>query len=105
MARWTQMKTGTFAKKMLWPILIGAVALPGLVSLSRCFSPSLPACSFICNKDEPRCPDDYECRSDSYCHLKGSTEECPYTMDLATPPDQLSLPDLTTPPDMAATDM
>lgn len=102
MARWTL----TLSKKILIPIVLGAVALPGLLSLSRCFSPSLPACSFICNKDEPRCPDEYECRSDSYCHLKGSTELCPYSMDLSPAPvDQLSLPDLTSVPDMAATDM
>jgi hypothetical protein len=92
--------TGRVSKKMLWPILLGAVLLPGLASLSRCFSPTLPACSFICNKDEPRCPDDYECRGDNYCHLRGSSEACPYSMDLA-PPQY----DLSPPPDMSAVDL
>jgi hypothetical protein len=58
----------------------------GAVSLSHCFSPELPACAYRCNATEPRCPDEYECRDDGYCHLKGSTESCPYTQDLVPPP-------------------
>jgi hypothetical protein len=102
MARWSV----SISRRILWPSLFLAVLLPGLVSLSRCFSPTLPACSFICNKDEPRCPEEYECRSDNYCHLKGSSEACPYSMDLSPlPPDMLMIPDLAPPPDMAPADM
>lgn len=86
---------------ILLPLGLGAALALSLASLSRCFSPTLPACSFICNKEEPKCPDEYECRSDNYCHLKGSTEMCPYSMDLLPPPVR----DLASAEDMAATDM
>lgn len=76
---------------------LGGAAL-GLV---RCFSPDLPACAYICNTAEPRCPDEYECRADSYCHLRGSTEACSYSMDLAPAVDMLVAPDQSVPPDLA----
>jgi hypothetical protein len=92
---------------LLWPLGFGSALFAGLLLLSRCFSPDLPACAYICNADEPRCPDEYECRPDGYCHLRGSSEACPYTMDLSPAPPR---PDLAqagdmTAPDMAAPDM
>ncbi len=81
------------ARSVMTYLLTGLCAL-GLsamaVGLSRCFSPELPACAYRCNTAEPSCPDEYECRADRYCHLRGSTESCPYTMDLLP----LQLPDL-----------
>jgi hypothetical protein len=104
---------------VLWPLLAGVALFAGAVTLSRCFSPTLPACSFICNTTDPKCPDDYECRSDNYCHLTSSSETCPYSMDLtpapvvdmldagdmATAADLTVAPDMTTPADMTAADM
>lgn len=72
-----------------------------LLSLVRCFQPDLPVCSYRCNTDEPKCPDEYECRADRYCHKKGTTESCPFSMDLAPPPD-ISMPrDQSMPPDLS----
>lgn len=93
---------------LLVPAGFGSLLVGGLVLLSRCFSPDLPACSFICNTDEPRCPGQYECRSDGYCHLVGSTEACPYTMDLSPGPPRPDLSgsgDMSTAPDLASPDM
>ena len=73
---------------ILVPFVLGTALVAGLGSLSRCFSPTLPACSFVCNTTDPKCPDEYECRSDNYCHLKGSSEACPYTMDLTPLPNR-----------------
>lgn len=75
--------------------LVGAA-----LGLVRCFNPDLPACAYICNTAEPRCPDEYECRADGYCHLRGSTEACSYSMDLAPAVDMLVAPDQSVPPDL-----
>lgn len=79
----------------------------GATSLSHCFSPELPACAYRCNATEPRCPDEYECRTDGYCHLKGNTEACPYMQDL-TPAPVIDLSgfsiDLSKPVDMSSAD-
>jgi len=95
--------------RLLVPFGLGSLLVGGLVLLSRCFSPTLPACSYICNSTEPRCPDEYECRSDSYCHLRGSTESCPYSMDLgpaAPRPDMAATVDMAAaPPDQDAPDL
>ena len=91
-----------------WILFSVSAALGAALSLSRCFSPELPTCAYICNKTEPRCPEEYECRSDCYCHLKGSVAACDFPKDLgcdaATPPD-LAVPpkDLAMPPDQAQT--
>jgi len=76
---------------------LGGALLGGALALTRCFVPDLPACSYICAKEgtEPRCPDEYECRMDGYCHLRGSTEACPYSMDLG-PDAAQPRPDLAT---------
>lgn len=102
------------ASRFVVPLVAAVGLFAGAVTLSRCFSPTLPACSFICNGTDPKCPDDYECRSDHYCHLKDSSEVCPYSMDLLPAPtvdmstpaaDMSTPPDMTMPPDMAAADM
>jgi len=63
-------------------------------SFSGCFNVDKPTCSYACSDTTPQCPDDYECRSDGYCHLTGTTEACefsdaavPLDMSMATPPD------------------
>jgi|GEM_PF-3467617 len=54
-----------------------AVFLTLAMALSACFSPDQPLCTFTCGENGA-CPDDYECRADNFCHLKGSVGECPY---------------------------
>lgn len=84
--------------------LFGAL-IGGALGLSRCFVPDLPACAYICAPEgtEPRCPGEYECRTDGYCHLKGSTEACPYSMDLG-PDAAQARPDLSTTADLTPAD-
>ena len=95
-----------------WILLSTSAALGVALALSRCFSPELPTCSYICNKTEPRCPEQYECRDDCYCHLKGSVEACDFPQDmngcdLASPPPDLAAPrpDQASPPDQATGDL
>lgn len=62
---------------------LSLLALSGalVMTLGQCFSPDLPVCSYQCASDEPACPDDYECRADKLCHLKGSAEQaCPFDL-------------------------
>ena len=84
---------------------LSLLALSGalVMTLGQCFSPDLPVCSYQCASDEPACPDDYECRTDGYCHLKGSTEACPYSMDLG-PDAAQARPDLSTTADLTPAD-
>ena len=99
-------------KKHDWFSRLGLVSLGLLgflsaITLTRCFAPELPACSYRCAKSEPSCPDEYECRTDGYCHLKGNSEACPFTQDLIPPPVRdlsCQLPDLATPPDQSIGD-
>jgi len=53
--------------------------------LVGCFQYDEPTCSFACGAGA-LCPEDYECRSDGYCHKQGSTDVCPFS-DAATPAD------------------
>lgn len=86
----------------LWKVLAGGLGVAAaLVSLARCFQPDLPVCSYRCNTAEPKCPDEYECRADQYCHRKGTTEACPYSMDLSMPPDLAVTRDQSMPPDLS----
>lgn len=95
-----------------WILLSTGAALGAALALARCFSPELPTCAYICNKTEPRCPEQYECRDDCYCHLKGSVEACEFPQDmngcdLASPPPDLAAPrpDQATPPDLSTVDL
>lgn len=44
--------------------------------VSACFAPTYSDCAFRCGPQIPLCPDEYECRSDGYCHLHASTAIC-----------------------------
>ncbi|HXU72684.1 MAG TPA: hypothetical protein VN947_25355 [Polyangia bacterium] len=69
-------------------------------SFSGCFNVDKPTCSYACSDTTPKCPDDYECRTDGYCHLTGTTEACMFS-DASVPID-MSMPapaDLTPPND------
>ena len=93
-----------------WLLFSASAALGVALSLTRCFSPDLPTCAYICNTSDPRCPDEYECRTDCFCHLKGSTESCGFPMDMGcsviTRLPDLAAPakDLTPLPDQSGTD-
>ncbi|MFO0578786.1 MAG: hypothetical protein U1A78_32690 [Polyangia bacterium] len=66
-------------------VALGCVA--AVLALAQCFAPTYSDCAFRCGPQAPLCPDEYECRSDGYCHLRESTASCPYTLDLSPPPD------------------
>jgi hypothetical protein len=80
-----------------------ALLVAALVLGAGCFNPDKPACSYSCSDTDPRCPEDYECRSDGYCHLVGTEEQ---SCNFAPPPDMsMSLPaDMTTAGDLSQTD-
>jgi hypothetical protein len=65
-----------------------AVATLAFASLAMggCFNVDKPTCSYVCADVEPRCPEDYDCRSDGYCHLTGTTGACAFS-DAAMPAD------------------
>ncbi len=67
-------------------------------SFSGCFNVDKPTCSYACSDTTPACPDDYECRTDGYCHLVGTTDACLFS-DAAVPLD-MSMPLDLTPSDM-----
>ena len=67
--------------------LVAALAL----GAAGCFSPSEPICSFACADTDPKCPQDYVCASDGYCHLPGhESESCGFS-DASVPID-MALP-------------
>jgi hypothetical protein len=80
-----------------------ALLVLGLVMLGGCFKPERPTCSYICSESEPRCPDEYECREDNYCHLKGSTAACGFG-DASAAVDQSVPRDMAQPRDLAESD-
>ena len=66
--------------RRLFSIALLALACGG------CFNPDEPVCSYQCAAVEPRCPDDYECRADGYCHKKGTTAACSFpAIDMSVP--------------------
>jgi hypothetical protein len=69
------------------------LALVVLVLASAgCFSPTEPICSFACADTDPKCPLDYVCLADGYCHLHGNPQTCGFS-DAAVPNDMaMSLP-------------
>jgi hypothetical protein len=76
---------------------VAALALAA-ASFSGCFNVDKPTCSYACSDTTPACPDDYECRTDGYCHLVGTTDACLFS-DAAMPLD-MSMPLDLTPSDM-----
>ncbi len=81
--------------------LFAAAALVlATAGFSGCFNVDKPTCSYACSDTDPKCPEDYECRADGYCHLTGTTAECafsdaavPLDMSMATPADLVSTSD------------
>ena len=78
-----------------WSIVLCG-PLFAVLLFARCFSPSLPTCSYRCDTAERACPPEYECRSDAICHLKGSSEACSFIVDFSSLP-----PDMTPPADLS----
>jgi hypothetical protein len=76
------------------------VLLCATLLLAGCFNPDKPSCSYACADSDPRCPDSYECRSDGYCHLMGTTDTCNFS-DASVPLDMVTGNDLTSSPDIA----
>jgi hypothetical protein len=76
-----------------------------LLGTTGCFNYSEPICSFSCTASNgaAACPSNYECRTDGYCHKKGSTEACEFS-DAAVSADLSATPDLTPAVDMTSTD-
>ena len=86
--------------------VLSAIALlvAAAAALPACFSPEEPACAFRCDdsaNNQNRCPENYTCQADGYCHKNGTSSVCPYPDASATQqPDMSRMPDLTVPPDM-----
>jgi hypothetical protein len=78
-----------------------SLVLVALLLSSGCFDVEEPPCAFACGPART-CPDNYECRSDGYCHRKGSTEACMFS-DAAAAPDQSAAVDFAVPPDQSMT--
>lgn len=90
------------ARARLTLALVVAALVAGVASgVSGCFSPNEPICSFACADSDPKCPQDYVCASDGYCHLPGhESESCgfsdasvPIDMALRTSSDMVGLGD------------
>jgi hypothetical protein len=63
-----------------------------VLASAGCFSVTQPLCSFTCADEDPKCPVDYVCLSDGYCHLHGNSQSCGFS-DAAVPNDlAMSLP-------------
>ena len=78
--------------------LVTAAALVlAAAGFSGCFNVDKPTCSYACSDTEPKCPEDYECRTDGYCHLTGTTAACAFS-DAAVPLDMsMAIPNDLTP--------
>lgn len=69
-------------------LLVAALAL----GFCGCFNVDKPVCSYACATSDPKCPEDYECRTDGYCHRIGTTDACLFS-DAAMPGDMnVSMP-------------
>ena len=88
------------------------IALAAVLTVVACFAPDNPICAFRCDDsamNSGHCPDAYECRGDGYCHLKGSTEACPFppldmpmsVADTSSAPEMSAAPDMSIRPDMS----
>jgi hypothetical protein len=71
--------------------------IAAVLVLAGCFSPDQPLCAYSCGDTDPKCPDNYVCLSDGYCHLHGDPTACPYSdaamgdLAMTLPPD-MSVP-------------
>ena len=66
-------------------VYAATLALASL-GFAGCFNVDKPTCSYACSDTDPKCPEDYECRTDGYCHLVGTTAACAFS-DAAVPLD------------------
>lgn len=86
---------GTTSRVQGWRTSLALLSLVVLSALgSHCFSPTYSDCAFRCGSDEPRCPPDYECRADNFCHKADANNVCIFGVDLAgVVPDLSARPD------------
>jgi hypothetical protein len=76
-------------------LTIAVLALAATSGFSGCFNVDKPTCSYVCSDTTPKCPDDYECRTDGYCHLTGTTAACSFADAAVQVPGDMSMqPDL-----------
>jgi hypothetical protein len=73
-------------------VSIFALALAATTGFSGCFNVDKPTCSYVCSDTSPKCPDSYECRSDGYCHLVGTTAACTFADAAVQVPVDMSMP-------------
>lgn len=74
-------------------VLSALLLIGGGVLWAHCFAPTYSDCAFRCAESAPRCPAEYECRSDGYCHLPTSTNSCVFGVDIGVPTFDLSAHD------------
>ena len=58
-------------------LIIGLIVGAGW-TLASCFSPREPPCAFSCMQPPQRCPPNYTCGADGYCHRVGATSACDF---------------------------
>jgi hypothetical protein len=75
--------------RRLLSLSLTVLALSGV---SGCFNVDKPTCSYACSDTTPKCPDDYECRTDGYCHLTGTTASCSFADASVAPIVDMSMP-------------
>jgi hypothetical protein len=81
-------------------LALAAASLALTLGAPGCFQPDNQICSYACDPNAgnaAHCPSDFECRSDGYCHLIGSTAACGFAVaDLSAVADMsMPGPDLT----------
>jgi hypothetical protein len=59
------------------------IGLAAGLLLSQCYVPTYSDCAFRCGSAAPRCPEQYECRTDGYCHVPDSVAVCAVGRDLS----------------------
>jgi len=74
------------------PLVTGMLLLAcgyGASLLYGCFAPVYADCAFLCGDSEPKCPSEYVCKEDGYCHLPDSEAICAFPVfpDLSKPVD------------------
>lgn len=57
---------------------------------AACYAPTYVDCAFRCGSSMPACPDEYECRSDGYCHVHDSAITCSFATDMSAAQDLAS---------------
>jgi hypothetical protein len=70
------------------------------LAFAGCFNPDEPDCAFVCGP-QGKCPENYTCQPDNYCHKVGTTGPCVGFTDASVP--DIGMPDLSM-PDMSLMD-